>query len=250
MPRDPIVMFENGPAFEAKSGFHGKTLLSYPSDRNPLASGYLLHPERVQGKAAEMEVFYGEGRVYLFGFKPQWRGQSHGTYKLIFNAIYDSPASSKPTSFQKLADKSESQQQDGWNGETSRVHSDLAALLKQNRAFFAAHGPQAVEERNKLAAAADQFEKNAFRKWKRQHSHWMSTGAKKLASMFALYAVQAQTFGRKNLRVPWTTLDSWKNIRFLRSNRKSQAPVQKQNNELSRVVSYKREDIALYYIAI
>ena len=159
MPRDPIVMFENGPAFEAKSGFHGKTLLSYPSDRNPLASGYLLHPERVQGKAAEMEVFYGEGRVYLFGFKPQWRGQSHGTYKLIFNAIYDSPASSKPTSFQKLADKSESQQQDGWNGETSRVHSDLAALLKQNRAFFAAHGPQAVEERNKLAAAADQFEK-------------------------------------------------------------------------------------------
>ena len=139
--------------------FAAKTVLSYPRDRSPLASGYLLHPERVEGKAAEMEVFYGEGRVYLFGFKPQWRGQSHGTYKLIFNAIYDSPASSKPTSFQKPADKSDAQQQDGWNGETSRVHSDLAALLKQNRAFFAAHGPQAVEERNKLTAAADQFEK-------------------------------------------------------------------------------------------
>ena len=27
-------------------------LASYPRDRNPLESGYLLHPERIQGKAA------------------------------------------------------------------------------------------------------------------------------------------------------------------------------------------------------
>ena len=65
--------------------------------RNPLASGYLLHRERIQGKAAALEVFYGDGRIYLLGFRPQWRGQSHGTYKLFFNAIYDSPASAKPT---------------------------------------------------------------------------------------------------------------------------------------------------------
>lgn len=159
MPRDPIVMFENGPAFEAKSGFHGKTLLSYPKDMNPLASGYLLHPEKIQGKAAEMEVFYGEGRVYLFGFKPQWRGQSHGTYKLFFNAIYDSPASAKPTSYQRPAEQAESQQ-DAWKPEVARVHADLAALLKQNRAFFAARGQQAVDERAKLSSAADQFEKD------------------------------------------------------------------------------------------
>jgi hypothetical protein len=159
MPRDPIVMFENGPAFEPKAGFHGKVLLSYPKDQNPLASGYLLHPEKIQGKAAEMEVFYGDGRVYLFGFKPQWRGQSHGTYKLFFNAIYDSPASSKPSSYQKPAEQTESQQ-DAWKSEVARVHADLAALLKQNRAFFAAHGQQAVDERAKLSAAADQFEKD------------------------------------------------------------------------------------------
>ena len=72
-------------------------LASYPRDENPLASGYLLHPERIQGKAAALEVFYGEGRIYLLGFRPQWRGQSHGTYKFFFNAIYDSPASAKPT---------------------------------------------------------------------------------------------------------------------------------------------------------
>jgi zinc carboxypeptidase len=90
LPRDPIVMFENGPAFETKSEFRGNVLASYPKERNPLMSGYLLHPERIQGKAAAVEVQYGEGRVYLFGFRPQWRGQSHGTYKFIFNAIYNS----------------------------------------------------------------------------------------------------------------------------------------------------------------
>jgi hypothetical protein len=108
MPRDPIVMFERGPAFEPKTGFQGAVLATYPKERNPLASGFLLHPERIQGKAAELEVFYGEGRVYLFGFRPQWRGQSHGTYKLIFNAIYDSPGMAKPSTFQKPAEQKQS----------------------------------------------------------------------------------------------------------------------------------------------
>jgi Zinc carboxypeptidase len=92
MQREPNVMFERGPAFEPRPGFRGVVLATYPKDRNPLASGFILQPERIQGKAALMEVFYGSGRVYLFGFKPQWRGQSHGDYKLIFNAIYDSPS--------------------------------------------------------------------------------------------------------------------------------------------------------------
>jgi hypothetical protein len=105
MPQDLIVMFERGPAFEPKSGFQGVVLATYPKDRNPLESGYLLHPERIQSKAAAVEVFYGRGRVYLFGFRPQWRGQSHGAYKLIFNAIYDSPSLARPTSPQKPSEQ-------------------------------------------------------------------------------------------------------------------------------------------------
>jgi len=101
MQHDAAVMFERGPAFDRKPGFQGAVLATYPKDINPLASGYLLHPEKIQGKAAALEVFEGRGRVYLFGFKPQWRGQSHGTYKLIFNAIYDSPALAKPTMAEK-----------------------------------------------------------------------------------------------------------------------------------------------------
>ena len=101
LPEDPAVMFENGPAFAVKPGFRGAVLATYPESVSPLASGYLLHPERIEGKAAALEVAYGNGRIYLFGFKPQWRAQSHGTYKFFFNAIYDSPSSAKPTTFPK-----------------------------------------------------------------------------------------------------------------------------------------------------
>jgi hypothetical protein len=96
LPHDPIVMFERGPAFETKDGFRGRILAAYPKDQSPLMSGYLLHPERIQGKAAAVEVQYGKGRIYLLGFRPQWRGQSHGTYKFFFNAIYESQGLSKP----------------------------------------------------------------------------------------------------------------------------------------------------------
>jgi hypothetical protein len=96
LPHDPIVMFERGPAFEAKEGLRGRVLAAYPKDQSPLMSGYVLHSERIQGKAAALEVQYGKGRVYLLGFRPQWRGQSHGTYKFFFNAIYESQGLSKP----------------------------------------------------------------------------------------------------------------------------------------------------------
>lgn len=92
MPADPIVMFERGPAFEAKRGFKGKVLASYAPTGNPLRSGVLLHPEAIQGKAAAMEVEYGKGKIYLYGFRPQWRGQSHGSYKLLFNTLYPQSA--------------------------------------------------------------------------------------------------------------------------------------------------------------
>jgi hypothetical protein len=159
MPRDPIVMFERGPAFDTRVGFRGNVLASYPRDENPLASGYLLHPERIQGKTAALEAFYGEGRIYLLGFRPQWRGQSHGTYKLFFNAIFDSPASAKPTAPPRAPDGA-SAMADPLRALTARVRGDLAALLTQNRAFFAARGQAALDERGKLNAAVDAFEKD------------------------------------------------------------------------------------------
>jgi hypothetical protein len=97
VPDSPVVMFQRGPAFVPQPGFEGAVLARYAKATNPLESGLLLHPEAIEDKAAAVELAYGKGRILLFGFKPQFRGQSHGTYRYLFNALYeyDQPAFSK-----------------------------------------------------------------------------------------------------------------------------------------------------------
>jgi hypothetical protein len=65
----------------------GKRVASYP-DFNPLMSGWIQGEKQIRGKGALWEVALGRGNIILFGFKPQHRAQSHGTFKLLFNAIY------------------------------------------------------------------------------------------------------------------------------------------------------------------
>jgi hypothetical protein len=84
----PVVMFQAGPAFQTLPGFHGAVLARYPKQTNPLESGLLLHPEAIEGKIAALELAYGRGRILLYGFKPQFRGESHATYKYLFNELY------------------------------------------------------------------------------------------------------------------------------------------------------------------
>ncbi len=88
MPEESVAWFENGPAFDVLDSTRVRVIARYPDDPTAvLLSGWVLHPERIAGRAALVEVLEGTGRVILFGFRPQYRGQSLATYPLLFNSL-------------------------------------------------------------------------------------------------------------------------------------------------------------------
>ena len=88
MPERASVFVDDSPVFTTLDGFEGATLASYPTQGSPLLSGYLLGDEKLQGHAAALDVVHGRGHAILIGFRPQWRGQPFGTFRVVFNALY------------------------------------------------------------------------------------------------------------------------------------------------------------------
>jgi hypothetical protein len=68
-------------------------LATYPENQEDiLLSGWVHGPERLTRKAAAVALTYGKGKIVLFGFRPQHRGQTHATFPLVFNALWWSVA--------------------------------------------------------------------------------------------------------------------------------------------------------------
>jgi len=97
-----VVMFNESPIFvldtekersagQESSSLDLKVAVRYP-DSNPFMSGF-LNGEKVFHKApALVEAGFGKGKIIIFGFRPQNRAQTQGTFKLLFNSLYYGPA--------------------------------------------------------------------------------------------------------------------------------------------------------------
>jgi hypothetical protein len=99
MPRDGYALFLAGSqAYEVTASNPDVEIFSTFVDREILQSGWLLGESVIARKAAAVSVRHGAGRVVLLGFRPQHRDQTHGTFKLVFNALFTGPPPAPPTS--------------------------------------------------------------------------------------------------------------------------------------------------------
>jgi len=96
MPREAYATMTGGQAFEitmlpsANRGEREVRAVASYAAKDLLASGWLSGERLVAGKAAVVDARMGKGHVVLYGFRPQFRGQSFGTFRLILNALYRS----------------------------------------------------------------------------------------------------------------------------------------------------------------
>lgn len=90
MPEEGLALYLGGnPAFEilpVPRAERYRVVARY-ADSDLLASGWLIGGKTLAKKAAVVEAQLEEGRVILYGFRPQHRAQTHGTFKLLFNAL-------------------------------------------------------------------------------------------------------------------------------------------------------------------
>lgn len=92
MPAETAAFLDSAIAFETTapaSDMERWVLATYPDDaEDVLLSGWILGADKLTRKAAAVAVTYGKGKIVLYGFRPQHRGQTHATFPLVFNALW------------------------------------------------------------------------------------------------------------------------------------------------------------------
>jgi hypothetical protein len=81
LPERIAIWSERSPAWDSQGAVARYT------GKSVLASGWLLGEKFIAGKAALLDIPVGQGRVILFGMRPQYRAQSYQAFKLLFNAL-------------------------------------------------------------------------------------------------------------------------------------------------------------------
>jgi len=89
LPHTLPVVFSDSPAFQTRipSGEWQRTVVARYPEKDVLLSGWLLGEENLARRAAVVELGYKKGIISMIGVRCQHRGQSHGSFKLLFNAV-------------------------------------------------------------------------------------------------------------------------------------------------------------------
>ncbi len=90
MPREALVLNFDSPTFQITEAFEAERyeiIAQYPQ-KGLLESGWLVGESLIEGKPCMLSVKVGEGQAVLIGFRAQFRAQTHGTFKLVFNCLF------------------------------------------------------------------------------------------------------------------------------------------------------------------
>ena len=96
MPESAMIVFFDSVAFDITNSMANEELgvVAHYEDRDLLRGGWLDGEQHLAQQAALVDVGYGDGRIALVGFRAQNRAQAHGTFKILFNALYQAGAKS------------------------------------------------------------------------------------------------------------------------------------------------------------
>jgi hypothetical protein len=89
LPNEVDAVFNNSPTFRVENGAmeRGFTPVAWFGE-DPLRSGWAWGEDYIEGGAGVVDASVSNGKLLLFGPEIAFRGQSHGTFKLLFNGIY------------------------------------------------------------------------------------------------------------------------------------------------------------------
>jgi hypothetical protein len=92
MPEQADVMFDDSPVFRLGAGAEaaGIRRIAWFDTPAPLRSGWARGQQHLNGGAAIVSAPVGQGTLYLFGPEIAFRAQPHGTFRLLFNGLYES----------------------------------------------------------------------------------------------------------------------------------------------------------------
>lgn len=85
------IIFNNNPVFRLApdAAARGVRPVAWFDSATPLRSGWAWGQNYLQGGTTAVEASLGRGKMFLFGPEITFRGQPHGTFKMLFNSIYN-----------------------------------------------------------------------------------------------------------------------------------------------------------------